>query len=445
MEKLKLTDGLVGKLEPPSEGSRIVWDAGDAKGRVRGFGLRVTANGVRSFILNYSVKGSGLQRRLTLGQFGSDFKSVSAARSHARELREQIAKGADPLGKLREHRDAPTVNELADRYIEEHAKPKKRPMSVYEDESLLRQWIRPEIGTKKVRDVTRSEIEELHRKITKAGTPGRANRVHALLSKMFSLAIRWEMREDNPTKNIDKNPENKRSRYLKPDELGRLIKALADHPNQEGSNVIRLLMFTGARRGEALGARWDQFDLAEGVWTKPSAMTKQRAEHRVPLSAPALQLISEIQTEAKAGEARAAALEREAAKLRHPKKKAAKINAAARARMCAGSPYVFPGYAEGEPLGNVRRFWIDLCERAEITGLRIHDLRHSYASMLAGAGLSLPVISALLGHTQASTTHRYAHLLDDPLRAATERVGAIITGVATGKTAEVKEFPSKRR
>jgi len=175
-------------------------------------------------------------------------------------------------------------------------------------------------------------------------------------------------------------------------------------------------MLTGARRGEVLGARWDMFDLDTGVWIKPSAHTKQRTEHRVPLSAPAIELLKEL-------------------------------------RNGTVSPYVFPS-PNGGPLSDVKRTWLSVCRKAGLAKqeprrtaggqlvrgkdgaqlliwratARLHDLRHTYASVLASEGLSLPIIGALLGHTQPQTTARYAHLLDDPLRAATERVGALVGG-----------------
>ena len=121
-----------------------------------------------------------------------------------------------------------------------------------------------------------------------------ANRLMALLSKMFSLAIRWEMRTDNPAKGVERNPEERRYRYLTGDELRRLTEALAVHPSRAAANAVRLLLLTGARLGEVLGATWGQFDLEAGIWTKPSTHTKQKREHRVPLSAPARQLLAEM-------------------------------------------------------------------------------------------------------------------------------------------------------
>ena len=208
---------------------------------------------------------------------------------------------------------------------------------------------------------------------------------------MFTLAMRWEYRTDNPVKGLRRNPERKRNRYLSADELQRLMSVLANHPNQTSANVIRLLLLTGARRGEILNATWDQFDFDAGVWVKPSNHTKQKKEHRVPLSAAAIQLLMEM------------------------------------AANSGPSHYVFPGRVPGEPLKEIKNFWAGVCNQAGLEDCRIHDLRHTYASILASAGLSLPVIGALLGHTQPNTTARYSHLFDNPLREATERVGSLVT------------------
>jgi integrase len=450
--RAKLTDRLVAKLPPP-EGRRwrITWDT-----LVTGLGVSVTClnhgddlvtGGIRTFLFAYRAKETGQGRQLKIGRAGE--WSVAAARERAKELRRIVDSGGDPQGERQAARAAPTVEELSQRYIEEHARPKKRPRSLYEDQSLLRQWVLPELGNRKAHDLRRADIEALHRKISKS-TPGRANRMLALVSKMYSLAIRWEIADANPAQGIDKNPEEKRERYLKPDELGALLKALAGHPNTDGANVIRLLLLTGARRGEVLNAEWSQFDLAAepAIWRKPSSHTKQKKTHVVPLSAPARQLLVAMQAEAEAGEARARALEAQAAKEKHPKRRQAKLNAAARARLRKASPYLFPGHgSEDDPLLNLRRFWDSVVKAAKLSDFRLHDLRHSFASYVASSGGNLMLIGALLGHSQSQTTLRYSHLFQDVQHAATERVGAIISAAAeNGKpSAEVKEFPSKRR
>ena len=188
----------------------------------------------------------------------------------------------------------------------------------------------------------------------------------------------------------------------------RLTEALATFPDAQAANIFRLLLLTGARRSEVLSARWDQFDLTNGVWTKPGATTKQKTDHRVPLSAPARQLLSDLFAEAE-----------------------------------EDAPFVFPSRSGGHRV-DVKREWAALCKTAGLKGIRLHDLRHSYASILASAGMSLPIIGALLGHTQPQTTARYSHLFDDPLRAATERVGAIFTGENSTSAGPMRGAPYRR-
>jgi integrase len=238
-----------------------------------------------------------------------------------------------------------------------------------------------------------------------------------VLRKAFNLAKRWGWRQDNPATGVRRNREERRERFLTPEELTRLTAALAAHPERTSADAIHLLILTGARRSEVFGATWDQFDLDRGVWVKPAAQTKQRRLHRVPLSGSALELLRR----------RAAA---------------------------AAGPYVFPGRVPDRPLSYATSTWLAVCAAAGLTEmvprrdrsgqalsdaaggplmmpwptLRIHDLRHTYASLLASRGLSLPVIGALLGHTAPQTTARYAHLLDEPLRVATEAVAEMVAG-----------------
>ena len=405
-----LTDAIVRELPAPASGNKISHDGGDPKKSVTGFGIRVTASGARSFVFNYRTL-AGRERRLTIG--GYPEWSVKVAREKAKALRREVDDGYDPLGERIAEREAPTVNDLIARWDAEHA-PRRRERSAKEVRSLLRQWIAPEFGSRKVAEIRRSDVDRLHRKITEAGTPVRANRAVSVLSRLFTLAMRWEMRPDNPASGIERNDEEPRHRYLSGDELRRLTEALISHPNQQAANAVRLLLLTGARRNEVLGATWERFDLEDpGVWTKPSAHTKQKREHRVPLSAPARLLLVEMKT---------AAQQRAAEKKREPAR------------------YVFPARVGAGPMVEIKNAWAAICKAADLRDVRLHDLRHTYASVLASAGLSLPVIGALLGHTQPGTTARYAHLFDDPLRAATERVGAIVTGASTAPTAEVVTF-----
>jgi integrase len=376
----RLTDVAIRRLRAPRKGNRITYDDD-----VAGFGIRITAADARSFVLNYRTR-SGRERRFTIGSYRN--WRTTAAREEARRLHRIVDAGGDPLATVEAERDAPTMAQLCSRFELEHL-PRKRPGTATDYRRMLRNHIRPHFGQHaKVAEIDFTDIDALHRKISKAGHMHRANRVVAVLSKMFSLAIKWKMRPDNPCKGIEKNQESKRKRYLSGDELVRLTTALTEHPDRQAANIVRMLLLTGARRGEVLAAKWDDIDLGAGNWTKPASTTKQAADHVAPLSAPARQLLSEI-----------------AGKRPTPK-------------------YVFPSRGADGHRATIKRNWRQITKAAGITGLRVHDLRHSFASQLASGGASLPLIGALLGHSNPVTTHRYAHLYDDPQRAAVERVGA---------------------
>jgi integrase len=391
----RLTDATIKRLPLPAKASKIHPD-----GDVPGFGVRVTANGARSFVLRYRVRGSGRERTYTVGST-SDWQTT-AARSEAQRLRRLIDQGGDPLGDIERQRTEPTVADLIERFLIEHVEPRLRPGTVRHYRRLIDRHIRPHFGAHiKVADVSFADLDRLHRKISKSGASYAANRVVAICSKMFALAVRWNMRDDNPARGIERNYEAKRKRYLTGDELARLTAALAAHPSKQAANVFRLLLLTGARSGEAMSARWADLDLGAGVWAKPGSAVKQGVDHVTPLSGPARQLLSEIRAEQ-----------------------------TARNRQLG--TWVFP--SSDSSIGHVidvAKNWYAICKSAGITGLRIHDLRHSFASQLASGGASLPLIGALLGHSNPATTARYSHLFDDPLRKAVERVGAIID--AAGK------------
>ncbi|MEZ0282614.1 tyrosine-type recombinase/integrase [Methyloceanibacter sp.] len=378
-----LTDTTIHKLAAPDKGNRIYFDT-----LLAGFGLRVTANDARVFVLDYRSRADRRQRRLTIGNI--ETWSTATARERARKLKREVDAGKDPLGEIEQERAAPTINDLIDRYVAEHL-PRKRPRSRIEDERLL-PIIRDALGREKVASVTYTHIDRLHRTVTEDRGPFRANRVLAVLSKMFSLAVKWRMRPDNPVVGVQRNAEPKRERFLSRPELDRLLDALVAEEDTQAANVIRLLLLTGARSAEALGAEWDQIDLAEGLWIKPHTMTKQAEEHRLPLSDEAVALLASIRE-----------------------------TAPAKAR------YVFPGATPFKPRHSIRHAWDRIREAAGLGDMRVHDLRHSHASFLVNAGFSLPVIGGLLGHKTPSTTARYAHLSDAAMRAATKSVGSVVS------------------
>jgi integrase len=400
---MRLTDITVKRLPAPAHGNKITYDD-----KVKGFGARVTAAASRSFVLTYRRKSDGRQRRITIGSF-PDW-STTAAREEAKRLKREVDAGADPIGEQEASRTAPTVAELCARFEQNHI-----PRLAASTQRVYRQQIAadilPAIGHMKVAIISHADIDALHRQITARSAETHANRVIGVISKMFNLAIKWGWRTDNlnPAHGIERNRETKRTRYLSSAELIRLSAALEKLRNKSAADAVRLLLLTGARRGELLGARWTDFDLEAGVWTKPAPTTKSGKksgrEHRIPLSDAARQLLVEMRARAK------------------------------------NSEWLFPSRVGGPRL-DLDDTWERLRRTANIPDTRMHDLRHTYASILVSAGLGLPVIGALLGHTQPATTARYAHLYDDPLRVATERASAIITGKRSADVVPLKRGAS---
>lgn len=396
---MALTEKDARNAPAPEKGATVLWDD-----KVAGFGLRISQGGTKSFILNYRAQGR--ERRMTLGRFPT--WSVGKARDEAARIRRIVDAGEDPMAQRHANREAPTLEDVWKRYKRDYL-PNNRPSTRVSYENIWKLHIQPSIGKLKAAAVTGNDVEGMHRKIAKKA-PYRANRAVALLSRMFNLARRWGWVADNPCRGVERTPERKRARYLSPEELTRLMGALADFPYLErvrktgtgsrlrrrqeprrdrlqSANAIRLLILTGARRNEVLSARWEQFDLATGIWIKPGATTKQKTDHRVPLSSATVELLKGMK-ESNTG------------------------------------PWLFP--SESGHQKDLKYAWRSICRNADLEGVRLHDLRHSYASLLASQGMSLPVIGALLGHTQAATTARYAHLLDDPLRRATENAGVFL-------------------
>jgi len=312
------------------------------------------------------------------------------------------------------------LHDLAKDFLDRYAKAHKRASSIRNDRQMLEKIVLPKIGSIRVRAVTRRDIETVHHGLKE--TPYRANRVLALLSKMFNLATEWEWRADNPAKGIPRYPEDRRETWLTAEQVDALLEALGNYSNESAANAIRLLILTGAREGEVLSATWDQFDLKRGIWTKPSHHTKQKKIEHTPLSKTALQLLQRMNAS------------RTSAALfpsRHNgKKKSAQLH--------HGTDRGKPGAANSARV-TIRRPWVQVCKAAglataeQIPGkrkqfltiwkpmIRIHDLRHTFASHLVSSGESLHIVGKLLGHTLPQTTARYAHLADRALRDAANR------------------------
>jgi integrase len=398
--KAELTDKLARSIEPVPGKILRVFD--QAKAAPRGFLLRITPNGARVWAMRYRLD-TGKERELSIGDVLSWPLGDARKRGHA--LRREIDAGVDPLGERQAKRAAadavaaePTVDDLIARYIAEKH-PALAATTQEENRSMLRRYVSPAFGKLRLAEVRRTDVEALHRKITAAGYQRRANAVLVLTRVLFNCAIGWELVAANPTKGITRNPEHNRERYLSAAETDRLIEQLDRRraSRRDSCDVIQLALLTGARRGELVAMKWADVDLDAGTWTKPASTTKHRKLHRVPLSADVIALLRQRLTE-DTGDGKVVALH--------------------------GSGFVFKGGGSKNHMRTLERDFEVIRAAIGCDDLHFHDLRHSHASLLVNAGLSLPVIGAMLGHARPQTTARYAHLADEPLRAAAEIVAA---------------------
>lgn len=400
---MRLTKRAIDGIRPGRQ-EKVYWDD-----TLPNFGLRVRTEregGKKTFICQYRVNGRS--RKLTLGTYGA--LTVDQARRMARQKLGEVAQGADPVEVKARGRMDPTLAEFAERYMAEHALVKKKARSVEQDRRLLDRIILPKLGGLKLQAVQRSDVARLHHQLRV--TPYQANRAVALLSKMFSLAERWGLRPDgsNPCRHIERFKEKARERYLSGEEMARLGAVLAE-AEREGNELpqvvlaLRLLLLTGSRLNEILTLRWADVDFKGACLHLDDAKAGPRT---VPLNVPAL--------EALAG-----------------------------AMRIEGNPWVIPGAKDGAHLVNLNKPWRRIRQRAGIPDVRVHDLRHSHGAVAAAAGMGLPIIGRLLGHTQAQTTLRYSHVAMDPARAASEEVGRRIAEAMAKRPAEkVVPLPVKK-
>lgn len=360
-----------------------------------GFACKLTPTGKRSYSLYYRTK-EGIQRRPTIGRYS--LMKPEAARQIARGWLAEVAQGGDPSLTRTQAIGAPIFDTLCDRYLSDHADVRKKASSAEGDRRLIRLHLRPAWGTKKVPTITRADVSSLHHKLH--ATPYEANRVLALASKMFALSERWGMRPDgtNPAKNIDRFKEEKRERYLTSAEVARLWQVLnsdaaAAKASPHAIAAIKLLMLSGRRLGEVLGLKWAWVDLDAKLLRLPDTKSGRLT---VSLADAAIAILAELKEGA------------------------------------GDHPYVIPGAIEGKPLVNLQKPWRAIRTLAGLSDVRLHDLRHTFASIGAGIGLSLHMLGRLLGHSQAATTSRYAHLAQSPVQAAADSIGVELMRLTTG-------------
>jgi integrase len=388
----------------PGPSDQFLWDT-----EIKGFGLKVTPAGKKVYILQY--RSGGRERptqRVTIGNHGN--LTPDKARELAKRMSGAIANGANPAEEIALDRSAPTVADLAERFKSGHIATKTKARTAIEYRHLLDVNVLPALGRLRVSEVTRRHVTDLHHSLR--SKPYAANRTLAVLSKMFNLAEKWGERPDgsNPCRHVEKYPEQKRERFLSEVELARLGNVLADADRGASESLfivaaIRLLVFTGARRNEIVTLKWEHVDFERACLRLPDSKTGAKTVH---LNAPALEILASL-----------------------PR--------------IAGNAHVIPGERPGAHLVNIEKPWRRIRSRAGLDGLRLHDLRHSFASIAAGTGHSLPIIGALLGHTQAATTARYAHLAAHPLKQASERIGRDIATAMKGRGKDGAEVvPLKR-
>jgi integrase len=293
----------------------------------------------------------------------------------------------NPLADRTTLREAPSVRDLVKKFESEYL-PKLRPSTIREYRALINNEILPALGNLKIASVTHTDVDRLHRQLS-AHAPYRANRLAALLSRIFNLAIRWQWRLDNPVKGLERNLEEKRERCLSPSELGRFLDALNAYTNPLACRCYAFVPIH--RRAKIRSPR----GAVGSIRSRRRCLDQTKQSHQ-------------------AKETPSSAVER------------TNSSVALGTDENPANIYIIPSPITGFPYVDLRKPWDAIRRAAGLIDFRIHDLRHSFGSMLVNSGLSLPIIGALLGHSRPETTARYAHLADDPLRQATAQVGQLI-------------------
>ena len=427
----KITKRAVDALVPRKGTEVVLWDQ-----EVRGFGMRARIGGAKTYILHYRAgtgRGAPL-RKLSIGKHGSPW-TPNSARTEAKRLLGLIASGKDPAERRATERKTLTVAELCDLYLAEGATHKK-PSTLKSDLGRIEHHIKPLLGRLRVDKVARADIERLLIDVKAGKTaaaapnegerrPGRiaaggkgvAAQCVALMGTVLAFAVARGLRSDNPARGVKRPPVRKMERFLSEDEIARLAVALDAEFNRTGNPypaaAIKLLLLTGGRRSEILGLQWQHVDFERQCLRLPDSKTGAKI---IYLNPPALEVFAGL-----------------------PR--------------ISTNPFVIPGKREGKPLIGIDKYWFCVRASAGLADVRLHDLRHSFASMGVLGGLGLPVIGAILGHKHAATTARYAHLSADPIRAANDIVGKRIATAmksnfrggetTTGKIAQIPELPRR--
>ena len=358
----------------PGDREFFIWDE-----ELKGFGLRVYPSGRKMYLAQFRV--GGRLRRVNIGLHGA--LTPDGARTEAMKHLSTVRLGGDPAAERARRKASPTMKEFGQRFLDEHVASHCKSTTQAEYKRSVELFINAKIGAHRISDVTRADVVELHQSMK--ATPYQANRTLGVLSVMFTVAHTWGVRTDglNPCWKVKRYKEEKRERYLTDEELARLGKVLRESDSEpEAVNCIQLLLLTGCRLSEIQKLKWEHVDLDSGVLRLPDSKTGAKL---VAIGKAVVDLFKSI-------------------------------------RKVEGNPYIITGQLEGQHLSDMQRPWRRLRKRAGLNDLRLHDLRHSFASDALQLGMDLPMIGKLLGHTQVQTTARYAHLKIDPIRAAAEKV-----------------------
>lgn len=412
---MRITKRIVDKASGV-EGRHYLWD-----GELRGFGVQVERSGTKTYIVRYRPRGLGRaapRRFYKIGRHG-EF-TPDEAREAAKRILGRVAAGEDPAQERKLKREqaenAITFSNLAEAFLSEHVRPKRRSSTASSYKQLIDKHANPALGRRVVTTITAAELARFH--LSLSDVPKSANRLIAIISSMCNFAGGRGLVPEgfNPARGIEKYREEARERYLTKDELQRLGEALCEAetvgipwdvdpknpkskhlPKDSGRRrqvldpnavaAIRLLLFTGARLREILHLRWREVDFERALLFLPESKTGKKT---IVLNTAAIELL---------------------------------IGLKSRAEPVELAAFVIPGLVEGRPRSDLKKPWNAIRRHARLTDVRLHDLRHTFASIGAGASLGLPVVGALLGHAQPQTTARYAHLDVDPLRRAADTIG----------------------
>jgi integrase len=411
----RITKRTVDALQP-KQCDYVHWD-----GVLTGFGVRVRVSGKKSFVAAYRLGGRNTPwRRVTIAAVGGI--TVEEARKEAERIIAGARLGQDHAAQKAKKRAEMTVAEVCGLYLAEGCDTKK-PSTLSTDRGRIERHIKPLLGKRLIGEVTRADVEKFMRDVAKGktaadvktglfgraiveGGKGTATRTVGLLGGIFSFAVSRELRPDNPVRGVKRYPDRKSETFLSPAELARLGEALsaaeASGANPAAVAIIRLLAFTGARKSEIAKLSWSEVDLERGYIRLGDSKTGAKV---FPIGAPVIEVLANL-----------------------PR--------------VEGAPYVFPAASGGASFQGVDKVWRKVRAAGGFPSLRLHDLRHSFASAGLARGDALPVIGAILGHADVKTTSRYAHLADDPVRhvanAISKTVHAAFTATPSANIVRLK-------